>query len=53
MDLMKLFNPLIDFFMEMCAVEITMGGVEFTLGALWIWCAIACVLIGFIRGLAN
>lgn len=53
MDLMKLFNPLIDFFVELCAVEITMGGVKFTVGALWIWCAIASVIIAFIRGLAS
>lgn len=53
MDLIKLFEMLVDFFLKLCEVSFTLGGFKITVGALFIWCAIATVVIGFIRGLTN
>lgn len=53
MDLLEVLQPFFDFFVKFCAVNITLGGFSFTVGALFIWCILACILIGFVKGLAR
>lgn len=52
MDLINVFKPIVDFFVEYCSVVVTIGGFSFTVGALLIWCAIVILLGGFLRRLS-
>lgn len=53
MDFADVFKEVAVFFIHMCSVHVTFGGISFTVGALFLWCAIAVVLVGFIRGMKS
>lgn len=53
MDLITVLKPVFDFFVKFCGVTLTLGGYTFTVGTVFIWCFIASILIGFVRGLAR
>ena len=53
MDLLDVLKPFFDFFVRFCSVRLTLGGVSFTVGAFFLWCGLAVILINFIRGLGN
>lgn len=53
MDLVSVLKPFFDFFVTFCNVSITLGGFSFSVGALFMWCFLGSILIGFIRGLAS
>lgn len=53
MDLITVLKPFFDFFVRFCNVSITLGGYSFSVGALFMWCIIATILIGFVKGLAS
>lgn len=53
MDLINVLQPFFDFFLEFCAVEITLGGFSFTVGALFIWCILVGIVINFMKGLSR
>jgi len=53
MDIVKILQPFFSWLLEYFGITITLGGFSFTVGALYMWLIIACILIGFLRGLAR
>lgn len=53
MVLETLFQEVGAFFVKMCNVTIQFGDISFTVGALYLWCGLAAILIYFLRGLSN
>lgn len=53
MDLLDVLSPFFDFLYEFLAVNITLGGYTFTVGAFWLWVIICGVIIVFLKGLAD
>lgn len=53
MDLVNVLQPFFDFFVEFCNVTLTLGGVSFSVGTVFVWCIFATVLIGLLKGLAS
>lgn len=53
MDILNVLQPVWDFFVTYCSTVISIGGYSFTVGALFVWCILASILIGFFRGLAS
>lgn len=53
MDFGDVFRMVGQFFIYYCGTPVTIFDTTFTVGTLFLWCAIATVLIAFIRGLAS
>lgn len=53
MDLLEVLIPFWDFLERYFGVSVTLGGFSFTVGAFLIWCILAMLLIGFVKGLAD
>lgn len=53
MDIVEVFEPLWSFFVKFCNVQMTLGGYTFSVGALFVWCVLASILICFVKGLAK
>lgn len=53
MDFGDVFRIVGRFFIDYCNIAITVFGYTFTVGSLFIWCAVALVLVAFVRGLAS
>ena len=53
MDLLDVISPFFDFLYKFLNVNITLGGYTFSVGALWLWVIICCLLIAFLKGLAD
>lgn len=53
MDFAVVFKEVAEYFILLCNIKVTLFGVSFTVGAWFLWCALAIVLIGFVRGLAS
>lgn len=53
MDFGEVFRIVGQFFINYCNITVTMFGVSFSIGTLFLWCAVAVILIAFIRGLAS
>lgn len=53
MDMLNVFSPIMDFLYEYFAVNITLGGYTFSVGALWLWGIICGLAIVFLKGLAK
>lgn len=53
MDLIDVLKPFFSFLVDYFAVEITLAGYTFSVGALYMWCFLVIVLIMFVKGLAD
>lgn len=53
MDFGSVFRIVGRFFLDFCSVDVTLFGITFTVGALFLWCAVALILIKFVRGLMS
>lgn len=53
MDFGNVFRIVGQFFIDYCSITVSMFGVSFTVGALFMWCALALILIGFVKGLMS
>ena len=53
MDLLTVMQPFWDFLAYFFSVNVTLGGYTFTVGAFFMWCVLAVILIGFVKGLAG
>lgn len=53
MDIVNVFKPVVDFFVQYCSIVVVIGGYSFTVGAFILWCIIAMILISFVRGLGD
>ena len=53
MDLLEVLKPFFDFLIEYLNIQLTVGGFSFTIGALFLWCALVLVVIWFLKGLAD
>lgn len=53
MDFGEVFRIVGQFFINYCGITISVFGISFTVGSLFLWCAVAIVLVTFIRGLAG
>lgn len=53
MDFGEVFRMVGQFFIYYCSITVTIFGQSFTVGTIFIWCAIALLLINFIRGLVS
>ena len=53
MDFAIVLKKVVDFFIMFCNVKCTFAGIEFSVGAVFIWCGLAGILIGFLKGLAE
>ena len=48
MDFSIILKSLIDLFIKVCSVKCTFAGIEFSVGSVFIWCALASIFIGFL-----
>lgn len=53
MDFGSVFRIIGRFFIDYCSIPVTLFGSSFTVGSLFLWCAVAVVLIMFFRGLIS
>lgn len=53
MDFGDVFRIVGGFFVDYCGIPITIFGNTFTVGTLFLWSAVAVLLIAFVRGLAS
>lgn len=53
MDLVKVLQPFFKFFETYCNIQVTLAGVSFSVGSIFVWCILATVLIVFLKGLAR
>lgn len=53
MDLVNVLQPFFDFFVRYCDITLTMGGVSFTVGSVFIWCIFATLLIVLMKRLGD
>lgn len=53
MDLISVLLPFWSFLEKFFAVSITLGGFTFSVGAFFMWCILATILICFVKGLAD
>lgn len=53
MDLLDVFKPIVDFFVYYCSIILTVGGLSFSVGSLFIWCGLVALIWNFIRRLAD
>lgn len=53
MDLLDVMMPFWNFLVRFFGVSVTLGGYTFTVGAFFMWCILAMILIGFVKGLAD
>lgn len=53
MDFAVVMRELGRFFMHYCSIEIVFNGYRFTVGSLFLFCAIAVLLIWFVKGMGK
>lgn len=53
MDFALVMRELGDFFVEYCSIEVVFNGYRFTVGSFYIFCAIALLLVWFLRGMGE
>lgn len=53
MDFAIVLQKVIDFWIYMLGKEFTFAGYTTTVGAVVIWCALATLVIGIVKGLAS
>ena len=53
MDLIVVFEAVGAYFKYLCSIKLVVAGYSFTVGALFMWCGIASILIWFIKELQN
>lgn len=52
-DIVEILKPLFDFLAYYFEIPIVLGGYTFTIGALFMWCILVVIMIGFVKGLAS
>lgn len=53
MDFGDAFRIVGQFFIDYCGITVSLFGVRFTVGALFVWSALAVLIIGWIRSVAS
>lgn len=53
MDILDLFRKVADLFIYYCSIRLPINGYNITVGAVFIFCGIAGILIKFVRGMAE
>lgn len=53
MDLLDLYKMIGSCFIKLCNVHFTVGGLDFTVGSVFLFCLVASLIIWFLRGLAD
>lgn len=53
MDFALVMQKLGEFFLKYCSTEIVFNGYCFTVGSVYLFCAIAVLLIWFVKGLGE
>lgn len=53
MDFADVFKEVADFFIVLCNVKCTFAGIEFTVGSVFVWCILAAIFIGALKGGAE
>lgn len=53
MDFGEVFRIVGQFFINYCGITVSVFGISFTIGSLFIWCAVALILVVFIRGIVG
>ena len=53
MDLLDLFRMIGEFFVKLCNVRFLVGGLELTVGSVFLFVLVVGLIIGFVRGLAD
>lgn len=51
MDLLDVFRPFFDFLGRFFAVQMTLGGYTFSVGAFMLWMIIGGIIIAFLKGM--
>lgn len=53
MDFGEIFRMVGQFFINYCNITVSFFGVRFTVGALLLWCALAVLIINFLRSMSS
>lgn len=53
MDFGKVFELVGRFFIDYCGTPVTLFGFKFTVGTLFLWCGLAVLIIGWIKGVSS
>lgn len=53
MDFAIIFKKVCDFFIYYCSKEFTFAGFTTTVGAFFVWCFLAALVISILKGLAD
>ena len=53
MDFADIFKIVVSFFIKVCNVHCTFAGIDFTVGSVFVWCILASIFIGILRGGAR
>lgn len=53
MDFGTVFRMVGQFFIDYCSINVSFFGLDFTVGTLFVWCAIATIMITFFRGISS
>lgn len=53
MDLVSILQPFFVWLLDYFSIAITLGGFTFSIGALYMWFILACILIAFVKGMAE
>lgn len=53
MDFALVMQELGEFFLEYCSTEVVFNGYRFTVGSVYLFCAIAVVFIWFVKGMGE
>ena len=53
MDFAEVLKIVIDFVVYYWSKEFVFAGYTATVGAVVVWCAVACLVIGIVRGLSS
>ena len=53
MDASVVFREIGSFFIKMCNIHLTFAGIDFTVGAMYMWMGIACIIIYILKGLSS
>lgn len=53
MDFALVMREVGEFFLKYCSTEIVFNGYRFTVGSLYLFCAIAVLLVWFLKGMSE
>lgn len=53
MDFGSVFRVVGKFFIDYCSINVSLFGIDFTVGGMLVWCAVATIMIMFFKGVSS